>query len=63
MNYCADCAHFDLRDRREAAVGLGLCKRDPKPGHYKTAHYPRECKDFQQADAKTIEIRMSLWSE
>ena len=61
--YCADCDHFDLRDRREAVVGLGLCKPEKKPGHYKSAMYLRECERFRQADARTVDERMRLLGE
>ena len=63
MNYCADCEHFDLRDKREASAGLGLCKPENKPGHYKSAGYPRICARFKQADAATINERARLLGE
>lgn len=48
---CYDCGYYNGRDTGGnlldvAHVGLGRCPFHPKPGHYVSGGYPRECKHF-----------------
>ncbi|MCG9008027.1 hypothetical protein [Laribacter hongkongensis] len=60
---CFDCAHASARRAGSMArLGYWACDRYPA-GHYVSAEYERECRDFVAVDADQRARRVEWWEK